>query len=804
MDKRENRDDVRSLLEQVGRLPEEQRSAFLQSVCADARTGQEVLELLRVDQESTRVGVQSDPGDEAASLSDDLEGHQVGRFTVIRRIGTGGMGTVYLAERHDEGLVQQAALKIVQSGVFSQLSRELFLRERRILASLDHPGICPLIDSGVTADQRPWFAMPFLEDAQPITTYCETHGLNERDRVRLFLEVCRAVHHAHQNLVVHSDIKPANVLVTSAGQVQLLDFGIARLLQTDQNDPTLFYDGKRPMTLDYASPEQLTGQSSTTQSDVYSLGALLYRLLAGDKPWRLDPARDLTTQITDRPFPPKRGVRGRLQDDLYNIALKAMAVSPDERYGSAQALANDIDCWLSRRPVSARSPSWSYLMTRFMQRHRWPVALAASLSLAGVVVIAIVLVNANRISLQAEQIARERDRAESTAEFWAQLFDQTDPVRALSPVSGLDELLDRAVEQLEQDVSMSPSVRASLLGVVSTANWNLVRPEPARGAAELATHLLDEQTEPRTRAMVWKQLANIAFAQTDLAQARAAADQALLALAEIPSPDPLTESVILDAHALILDAEGRTVEATEVLERVVELQRDISADQRYSNKATALGNLAHMYFNLARASVEPEQNFERAQDTLQQAIDQTRDQFGDDHPRLVNMYNGAGTIAMTLGQTERALGHYNAAEAIALQSLPPGHEVLAYLHYNQGLLHWRMGQMTESVRATDKALSATRISLPQDHDHLADCLVGLARAHLALGESEQAVRALEELEAVLPDLAENRSTFLWHEWLSVQLDRESLAVEELADLHERIEQSTDVDLQRAHLQLAEN
>jgi len=359
MDKREDREEIKSLLEQLARLPREQRAAFLHSACVDGQIREEVLELLRIDEESTRVNTRHDPGDDAAFLSDDLEGHQVGRFTVIRRIGTGGMGTVYLAERHDEGLVQQAALKIVQSGVFSQLSRELFLRERRILASLDHPGICPLIDSGVTADQRPWFAMPFLEDAQPITTYCETQGLNERDRVRLFLEVCRAVHHAHQNLVVHSDIKPANVLVTSAGQVQLLDFGIARLLQTDQNDPTLFYDGKRPMTLDYASPEQLTGQSSTTQSDVYSLGALLYRLLAGDKPWRLDPARDLTTQITDRPFPPRRGVRGRLQDDLYNIALKAMAVSPDERYGSAQALANDIECWLSRGPVSARSPSWS-------------------------------------------------------------------------------------------------------------------------------------------------------------------------------------------------------------------------------------------------------------------------------------------------------------------------------------------------------------------------------------------------------------------------------------------------------------
>lgn len=596
---------VKILLEQAADLPGDQQHAYLASVCSDDAVRREVLELLRADAEPdrwSRLTEPQEPEDLQTELSGDQTAHRIGRYIILRQIGAGGMGSVFLAQRQDEDVVQTVAVKLIQSALFSETALALFRRERRILAALDHPGICPLIDSGMTDDGRPYLVMPYLEGAVPVTEYCDQHDLNDRLRAKLFIDICQAVHHAHQNLVVHSDIKPANVMITPEGRVQLLDFGIARMLRPDQPDPTLVRAANQPVTLDYASPEQLRGDVATTQSDVYALGVLLHQLLAGDKPWQLDDTADLHAQIDNRSRAPRQGRRGRLPEDVYNIVGKATAMESARRYGSVQALAEDVDAWMTHRPVRARAPGWRYLATRFVQRHRWPVALMASLLVAAVALVSVMTINAARIAEQADQIAAERDRAQATARFWVSLFDQTDPVRALSPVSGLDELLDRATELLERDEAISPNVRAQLLGVISTANWNLVRPDPARLAAELGTQLAEsEEVNPIDRALAWKQLANIAYAQTDVAGARLAIDRALAELQQADSPDPASQATILSAHALTLDREGRTAEAAEAMQRAVDLQQQVPMERIRVDHAIALSNLAWIHFSLARA-----------------------------------------------------------------------------------------------------------------------------------------------------------------------------------------------------------
>ena len=383
---------VKSFYAAAQDLPPDQRETWLESQCPDAAIRREVRELLAADREATGWLPDSpELGATAPELPSDLEGQTIGRFEIVQRIDSGGMGAVYLARITDDG--REVALKVIQRGLVTDQAVARFLREREILARLDHPGICPMLDSGTTPDGRPFLVMPFLEDARPITEYCSEHDLALRARVGLCIAACEAVQHAHQNLVVHSDLKPGNVLVTADGRVQLVDFGISRLLAPGHEELTRRFGEQRPATLDYASPEQLRGDSPSTLSDIYSLGALLYRCSAITRPTALPPVR-----IRDRfPVPPEPSRPKALPLDLFNICRKAMAAEPAARYGSASGLGEDLQRWLEDRPVSAQAPSLGYQLSKFVRRHFWPVATAATALVAVVVLAAVLAVNNARI-----------------------------------------------------------------------------------------------------------------------------------------------------------------------------------------------------------------------------------------------------------------------------------------------------------------------------------------------------------------------------------------------------------------------
>lgn len=381
---------VKDILANALELPANARDAYLDHACGTSTALRaEVDELLAANSpeflevpapEIHRTMLRS-PGLDADAR------RRVGPFTIVREIGRGGMGTVYLAERSDGEFERQVAIKVSPWGVDSALGGRRFRKERQILAALDHPNVARLIDSGTTSDGLLYFVMEYV-DGVSLDRYCRDKLLSIAARLALFDDVCAAVEYAHQRLVVHRDIKPGNVLVAADGRVKLLDFGIATLLTPHDSTGIT---SPRALTPDYASPEQLRGDAVTTLSDVYSLGVMLYELLAGTHPYASE-RRDLQSLVRalDGPPPSKpssviardNALARSLRGDLDTIVMRAMDRDANRRYQSVQALRADLQRYLRAEPVTAQPDTLWYRTTKFVQRHRWPVVFASAAALA--------------------------------------------------------------------------------------------------------------------------------------------------------------------------------------------------------------------------------------------------------------------------------------------------------------------------------------------------------------------------------------------------------------------------------------
>jgi non-specific serine/threonine protein kinase/serine/threonine-protein kinase len=346
-------------------------------------------------------------------IADDPPG-DVGPYRLLRELGRGGMGTVYLAIRDGDELEQTVAVKVIRRGMDSEVIVRRFRNERLILASLRNASIARLYEGGTTRDGLPYFVMEYV-DGQPLDAYCELRGLGIAERLAIFRRVCAAVQHAHQNLVVHRDLKPTNILVTAEGAPKLLDFGIAKLLDPETGPGTTdLTAAERPFTPEYASPEQVRGDVITTVSDVYSLGVVLYRLVTGEMPYRFvsrDPLEVLRVVGETTPERPsaaaqrRGGVSRRFLADLDNVVLKALHKEPARRYASAEQLSEDLGRCLEGFPVRARPDTMGYRAHRFIGRHR--IAVSAS-----VLAVATLLAATGAALWQASVARAERSRAE--------------------------------------------------------------------------------------------------------------------------------------------------------------------------------------------------------------------------------------------------------------------------------------------------------------------------------------------------------------------------------------------------------
>lgn len=385
-----------AIFQQAIDVPAAERAAFLDQACAnDAALRQKVESLLASDGQTLGF-LESAIASSAQSVLLGSGETQFGDWQVLERIGQGGMGSVWLAERSGQGFTQRAAIKLIRGGMNTPEVMRRFLAERRILARLDHPSIARLLDGGATPGGLPWLAMEYVE-GQAVDAYCQRMGYNIVERLKLFRVICGAVAHAHQHLIVHRDLKPSNILVTQEGVPKLLDFGVAKILAPveGEEEPGQTRTRLLPMTPEYASPEQVRGTASTTATDVYSLGVILYELLTGQRPCRIKgrtPAEIEEAVCVRMPERPSRVAGERaaraLAGDLDTIVLTALQKEPGRRYGSVQALSDDIGRHLDGYPVEARRDTFAYRASKYLRRNRLAVTAAGvvMVSLAGLAV----------------------------------------------------------------------------------------------------------------------------------------------------------------------------------------------------------------------------------------------------------------------------------------------------------------------------------------------------------------------------------------------------------------------------------
>lgn len=501
----------------------ESRSAYLDSACGDdLHLRAEIESLLASHENSDLTSAAFDDGmklleHRASQLREDS---RIGPYRVLREIGYGGMGSVYLAARADDAYRKLVAIKIIRRGLDTDDIIQRFRSERQILASLEHPNITRLLDAGSTDDGLPYFVMEYI-DGEPIDQYCDTRKLNTTERLKLFQSVCAAVHYAHQNLVIHRDIKPGNVLVTKGGTPRLLDFGVAKLLTQGASDTTVTV--VRRLTPEYASPEQVRGDTITTASDVYSLGVLLYRLLTGHSPYRVSarsatgmeravcdeeperpsaviprrasqatrdtaaamapvPALALPKDLGDfaqsgnpevqmMPSDTREGtpdkLRRRIEGDLDNIILKALRKEPQRRYASAEQLSEDITRHLSNLPVIARPDTRGYRTAKFVQRHLAGVVAAAIVFLSLTGGIATALWQAHIAKQQRDRAHLEQAKADRIKSFMTDMLTYSSPEYTSSnptrnPEAKVSEVVDQAAKRAEAELADQPEVLADV------------------------------------------------------------------------------------------------------------------------------------------------------------------------------------------------------------------------------------------------------------------------------------------------------------------------------------------------------
>ncbi len=732
----------------------------------------------------------------------ETAGDQIGPWQLVRPLGRGGMGTVWLAQRADGQFQRVVALKLISAGQETQAIQNRFLRERQILASLNHPNIAKLLDGGVAPDGRPYFVLEYV-DGQPITSYCDRHKLRVVDRLRLFLQVCRAVQHAHQRLVVHRDLKPSNIMVTNERMVQLLDFGIAKLLHPDlHGSAELTRPEDQAMTPRYAAPEQIRNETITTATDIYALGVLLYELLTGALPYDVqsqaghaleraiveqEPRRPCAT-LTDpanlqaKTLASQRGsglteLTDALAGDLETVLLKALKKQPAERYPSVEALAKDLEAYLDGKPVSARPDSWRYRVGKFVGRHQAAVALSSLAILS--------LIGALLLSLQQAALARqEAARAEAVGTFLIGLFEEIDPARGDALGLRARDLLDTGARRIDHELSGDPALQArlnALLGrlLLATGDFNsaLDRLDQARGSSALApaeaaeagldqvralvlVHRFDEaqgllqslqaKVEPNSasQARLLEASADLAAESGRLEEARALAEQALALWQQLPGEHQLDRARSHTVLAKVADLADQLDQAEMQARLALKL-----VEARFGNEHIEVAKSLERLANLARRRGDPS----GARETLAEALRLSEGLVGRDHLTSLSLRRQDADLLEELGQfeasraalesvladAERRYGRFHLSRALALNSLVA--------------IDFRQRRLADGARRMREVVSIYQAIYGPRHNEVATVLNNLANIERERGRLDDAAQLMQEVLEIRRDTVGEQS-----------------------------------------------
>jgi serine/threonine protein kinase/Tfp pilus assembly protein PilF len=734
-----------------------------------------------------------------------MEGDRIGPYRVLRTLGVGGMGEVFLAERADAEFEQQVAIKVVYGGAIARNVQSRLRIERQILAQLDHPNIAHLLDGGSLPDGTAYIVMEYV-DGIPIDVFCDSNRLDIVARLKLFQTVCAAVHYAHQNLIVHRDLKPSNILVTAPGVPKLLDFGIAKLLderQAGHHTLAVTHADIRIMTPDHASPEQVRGEAITTSSDVYVLGVLLYRLLTGTGPFFIPSMRltDIERAICEKaPSPPSQAVgtgdsaeargiadarstsahrlRRSLRGDLDNIVFMAMRKEPERRYGSAQQMASDIQRYLEGKPVIARRDTMSYRTAKFVRRHWLPVAASVSVVFLILAFATTTYVQSLRIAAERDRVAqqrvlaeRERARAEEVSSFLVNLFKLSDPEENRGNQVTARELLDSGAKRLRAGLNDQPETKAALLSTVGAVYDSLGQFQDALPI--LAESLrLQPQTQDRSRINTLLELGQARIGVGDLAGAEAPLQEALhLSQASFGASSQESGRALWTLGKL-RQQQGQFGEAKDLYNRALAISETALAPQ--TDVSAVLDDLAQIY---AR-----EQQWTLAKQTYQRALEVDQQILGDDHPRVAMHLHNLGVVAQNMGDLKLAEALYRNAIRRKERAYGVGDPQTADAIGNYGLLLQREGRLAEAEPLLRSALTMTLSQHGPSHYKVGYARVSLAmllhdQGNLAEAESEFR-QALAIYDKSLPANHQWRAALLMH-FARLLVDR-GKAVEALA------------------------
>ena len=741
---------IERLFEDALARPEDERTVWLRAACGDdPALYRQVAALLDADAapdamldghaldalpdgEADRLFA-ADPDSTATRLRATVpraEPERVGAWRLAEHVGTGGMGTVYRAERADGAFEQTVALKLVKRGMDTDAVLERFRAERRILARLEHPGIARLVDGGRAADGRPFLAMEYVE-GEPITAYCARRRLGTDARLALVEQACEAVAFAHQNLVVHRDLKPSNILVaeegaargadgrgadarelpeppagTPAARVKLLDFGIAKVL-ADVDATLVTQTGQRTFTPAYAAPEQVRGGRVTTATDVYGLGAVLYRLLTDARPIRVEgrsPAEVELAILGEDPPRPSAAVRGdahaaaargttperlrrRLAGDLDRIVLKALRRDPAERYASAAELLADLRRHRAGLPVEARPDSGAYRLRKFAARHRAGVAAGAAAVLA---VGAVTAVAFARVSAERDVARLEATKAAEVSDFLASLFASSDPRESGGADLTARQLLERGAGRIEADLAGQPEVQAQMLHVT--------------GEVYRRMQLTDEAEPLLLRALALRR--------------------------QREGPDAPATGATHDALGLVYELQGRYPEAAAAHGRALRVFRR-HAEAHPLALANALHGLAFSQMRMGR--------LDSAEVHIREALAIKRALFPEDHAEVAYSLN-------ILGDTHTFQRRYAEAEAVHREALRIRRAVLGPEHLDvSSSLHNLAASYRDSERFAEaeplyrEALAIQRTHYGDTNQEVANTLSQLA---FVVGAQRRAEEAL--------------------------------------------------------------
>ncbi len=754
---------IRTVFDEAVELPEAERAGFVSKECAgDPDLATWVLTMLEAESRAADFLDGSVDAFSALILDEDPDGTEEGLppgteippYRVVREIGRGGMGRVYLAERADGQFEQRVALKLVQHALGARAIQERFLQERQILAGLQHPNIARLIDGGMTPDGRPFFAMEYIE-GRTITRYVEEEGSGQADRIRLMLDVCHAVAYAQQRLVVHRDLKPGNILVSNEGQVKLLDFGIAKLLVTTDNE-AMTLPGSRPLTPEYAAPEQVSGGGITTATDVYALGCILFEVLTG--------ARLKADGREPRATP-------GLPQDLANIVAMATQEEAERRYPTAAAMGMDLTRYLDGHPVAARAPSLAYRTAKFVRRNAMGVSALAA-------VLVLLVGGILTTTWQARRAERQAVRAEQVTRFLVGLFREADPDQAQGEDATASVLLDRGITRVESELPDEPELRADMyriLGEIQTKRGAYQSAEQMYRHAHSLNRATRGDRHPRTitclldigNALYYQSryaeaesvftlagtgaslgpetharaLGNLASAKNQLGKFEEAESLYIRTIeidTKLHGRNHLEVATDLSNYARFLDEASRYAEAESLYQEVLTIRRTHLAEP-HTDLALAYHNLAFTQENLGEEA-EAERN-------MRTAVEMRRLLYGGDHPRLA-------ASLRTLASMIRSHGNLEASEAIFREALAMSRATLGEVHHDValcfnelGVVAFMQGDLRQAREQFGRALDIFKQLLPEDHPTVLVIQGSLGRVAFETGDLDQAERVYTEFLA---------------------------------------------------------